>query len=62
MNRFLIVVALIVICVIGAGFYCGYLRIDSGSADGTSHITLTVEQRKLQEAEKTAVEKAQGKE
>jgi signal peptidase I len=62
MNRFLIVVALIVVCVIGAGFYFGFLRIDSGSVDGTSHITLTIEHKKLQETEKNAVEKASGKE
>lgn len=62
MNRFLIVIGLIVVCVIGAGFYFGYFRIDSDSVDGTSHITLTVEQKKIQEAEKKAVERVQGKE
>jgi hypothetical protein len=57
MNRLLIVVGLVVVCVIGAGFYFGYLRLSSDSTDGATHITLTVEQKKLQEDEKKAVEK-----
>jgi hypothetical protein len=59
MNRLLVVVGLIVLCVVGAGFYFGYFRIGSDSADGTTHITLTVEQKKIQEDEKKAVEKVQ---
>lgn len=62
MNRLLIVVGLIVVGVIGAGFYFGYFRINSDSSDGSSHITLTVDQKKIQEAEKNAVERVQGKE
>lgn len=62
MSRLLIVVVLIVVGVVGLGFYFGYFRINSDSADGTSHITLTVEQKKLHEDEKKAVEKVQGKE
>jgi hypothetical protein len=57
MNRLLMVVGLIVVCVIGFGFYFGYFRIGSDNADGTSHITLTVEQKKIQEAEEKVVEK-----
>ena len=62
MNRFLIVVGVIVVCVIAAGFYFGYLRIDSDSSDGKTHITLTVDHRKLQGDEHKAVERVQGKE
>ena len=62
MNRLLIVVGLVVVCVIGAGFYFGYFRIDSDSTDGASHFTLTVEQKKIQEAEKNALERVHGKE
>ena len=57
MKRLLIVVALIVVCVIGLGFYFGYFRIGWESTDGTTHITLTVDQNKIQEDEKKAVEK-----
>jgi len=62
MNRLLIVVGLIVVCVVGLGFYFGYFRIDSDSTDGTTHIVLTVEQKKIQEAERKAREKVQGRE
>lgn len=57
MNRLLIVVGLIVVCAIGFGFYFGYFQIGSDSVDGTTHITLTVEQKKLQESEEKVAEK-----
>jgi len=62
MNRLLVFVGLIVVCVIGLGFYFGYFRIGSDSTDGATHITLTVDQKKIQEDEKKAVEKVQGRE
>lgn len=62
MNRMFIVVGLIVVCVVGLGFYFGYFGISSDSADGKSHLTLTVDQKKIQEDEKKAVEKVQGQE
>jgi hypothetical protein len=61
MNRLLIVVCLVVVVVIGLGFYFGYLRLSSDSSDGATHFTLTVDQRKIQEDEKKAVERVQGK-
>ena len=61
MNRLLIVLALIVAVVIGLGFYMGYFHFNSDSTDGTSHITFTVEQKKIQEDERKALEKLQGK-
>jgi hypothetical protein len=57
MNRLLVVVGLMVVCVIGVGFYYGYFRIGSDSADGTTQITLTVEQKKIQNDEKKVAEK-----
>jgi hypothetical protein len=57
MNRLLMVVGLIVVCVIGFGFYYGYFQIGSDSADGATHITLTVEQKKIKEDEEKVVEK-----
>jgi hypothetical protein len=61
MKILLIVVGLVVVCVVGAGFYFGYFRIGSDNADGTSHITLTVEQKKIQEDEQKALERIEGK-
>jgi hypothetical protein len=61
MKGLLIIVGLIVVCVVGAGFYFGYLALTSDNTDGTSHITLTVEQKKMQEDEHKAVERVEGK-
>jgi uncharacterized protein HemX len=61
MSRLLIVVLLIVVCALGAGFYYGYLHLTSDNTDGTRHITLTVEQKKLQEDEQKAVGRVEGK-
>lgn len=61
MRIVLIIVGLIVVCVVGAGFYFGYLALGSDTADGTRHITLTVEQNKLQEDEHKAIERVEGK-
>ena len=57
MNRLLVVVGLIVVGVIGLGFYFGYFQIGSDNNDGKTHITLTVDQKKIQADEKKAVEK-----
>ena len=62
MTRTLIVVGLIVVAVIGCGFYFGYLRIGCGSSDGVTQITLTVDQNKIHGDEKKVVEKVQGRE
>jgi hypothetical protein len=61
MNRLLILVLLVIVCAVGSGFYFGYLKLASDNTDGTSHITLTVEQKKMQEDEQNAVERVQGK-
>ena len=62
MNRLFIVVGLIVVVVIGLGFYFGYFRIGSDSTDGQTHILLTVDQKKILEDEKKVVKSVQGKE
>lgn len=43
MTRLIIVVGLILVCVVGLGFYFGYFKIGSDSTDGATHITLTVD-------------------
>ena len=62
MARLLIAVVLVVACLVGLGFYFEDLRLGSESADGTTHITLTINQKRIQEDEKKAVEKVHGKE
>lgn len=59
MGRLFVVVGLIVVGVVGLGFYFGYLKMGSDTAEGTTHITLTVDQKKMQEDEKKAVQKVQ---
>jgi hypothetical protein len=61
MNRLIVVVLLLVVCAVGAGFYFGYFKIASDNTDGTRHITLTLEQKKMQEDEQKALERVQGK-
>ena len=61
MRTLFIMVGLIVVGVVGAGFYFGYLAIGSDNTDGTRHITLTVEQKKMQDDEHKALEKIEGK-
>lgn len=62
MNRLFIVLGLIIVCVIGLGFYFGYFQLGWDSTDGATHITLTINQNKIQGDEKKAVEKVQGRE
>ena len=62
MNRLMIVVGLIVVGVTVLGFYFGYFRIGTDSADGAAHITLTVDQKRIHEDEQKAAEKVQGRE
>ena len=57
MYRLLIIVALIGVCVIGAGFYFGILRIGSDSDGSLTHITLTWDRAKMQDDENKAMDK-----
>jgi len=60
MNRLLTVVALLVACGIGLGFYLGWFQIASDSTEGTTHIKLTVDEEKMQEDEKTVEKRMRG--
>jgi Na+/H+ antiporter NhaB len=57
MSRLLIVVGLVIVVVVGLGFYFQYFQIGSDNTDGVRHITLTVDEKKIQEGEKKALEK-----
>jgi len=62
MSRFFMLIGLLVVGVIGLGFYFGYFRIGSDSTDGTTNITLTVDQKNILADEELALKKIQGKE
>jgi len=57
MKRFLIVLALIAAGVVAFGFYRGWFGVASNSSDNKSHINLTVDEGKIREDEKNALER-----
>ena len=57
MNRILIVLVVLGICVAGLGYYMGWFHVETTKSDGQTHITLTVDQKKIQADEKRALEK-----
>jgi len=57
MRGLLFVLILIVGGVAGLGFYLGWFRFASASADGKTNITLTVDQNKIDADKKKAEEK-----
>jgi len=60
MNRFFVVIILIVVGIGCLGFYLGWFRVGSDSGgDGKTHITLTVDQNKIKADENKALEKVQ---
>jgi hypothetical protein len=60
MKRLLFLILLIGVGVIGLGFYRGWFRVDSDSADGKSNVKLSVDKEKFQEDKKEAVADVQG--
>jgi len=56
MRRFLFVLALIAVAVVGLGFYQGWFNIGSDNTDGKTKVTLSVDGNKFQEDRKKAVE------
>jgi hypothetical protein len=59
MNRFLIVLLLLVAGVVGLGFYLGWFHLSTSSTDQKTNITITVDQDKIREDEEKAKEKVQ---
>ena len=57
MFRLFVIIGLIGVCAVGAGFYLGILRVGSDSTGGLTHVTLTWDRNKMQEDEKKAMEK-----
>ena len=62
MKALLIVFVLLVVGVVGLGFFRGWFSFTSDSGDAKSNITLTVDQNKFQEDRKAVVENVQGME
>jgi len=60
MKRLLFLILLIGVGVIGLGFYRGWFRVESDSADGKSNVTLSVNEEKFQDDKKEAVADVQG--
>jgi hypothetical protein len=59
MNRFLVVLLLLVAGVVGLGFYLGWFRFSTGSEGQKTNITITVDQEKIREDEEKAKQKVQ---
>jgi hypothetical protein len=56
MKRFLVVLVLVGVSVVGLSFYLGWWTLTSDSADGKGHITVTVDKDKVQADKKKALE------
>lgn len=59
MKPVFLVLVVVVVGIVGLGFYQGWFHIGSDKADGKSNVTLTVDKDKFQEDRKTAQEKVQ---
>jgi hypothetical protein len=63
MNRFLIVIVLVAVCVaglFGLGLYEKWISFSSSGSDGKGNITLTVDKDKMQADEKKALDEIKG--
>ena len=58
--RFLMALLLIVAVVAGLGFYRGWFRASSNSADGKADVTLTVDKDKVKDDARDAKDKVRG--
>jgi hypothetical protein len=59
MKRLLVVVVLLVVAVVGLGFYLGFFRFSSTGTDDKTNITITVDQEKIKEGKEKVQEKAE---
>lgn len=57
MNRFLVVLLLLVIGVVGLGFYLGWFHFSSDSTDKNTNIQLSVDKEKIKQDQEKATEK-----
>jgi hypothetical protein len=59
MNRFLVVLVLLVIAVVGLGFYMGWFRLSSDQKDEKTNINLTIDEDKFRKDKDRMIEKVQ---
>jgi hypothetical protein len=59
MNRFLVVLVLLVVAVVGLGFYLGWFHVSMDSPGQKTNVTITVDQEKIQADEERASKKVQ---
>lgn len=59
MSRFLVVLLLLVIGVIGLGFYLGWFQFSTDHTDQKSNVTFTIDKDKIQQDREKATEKVQ---
>lgn len=60
MKNLLIVLGLVVVIVVGLGFYRGWFAVAWDRADGKGHLTGTLDEGKFRSDEKKALEAVQG--
>ena len=60
MRGFLLVLLLIVIGVVGLGFYRGWFQLSTGSTEGKANATITVDRDKIQADQEKVKKQVQG--
>lgn len=60
MKNLMIVVVLILVGIVGVGFYRGWFQLSANNTDHTSNATITVHKDKIHADEQKAKDKAQG--
>jgi hypothetical protein len=55
MSRLLVILVVILVGVLGLGFYLRWFGVESASADGKSNVTITVDTDRIRADEKRAV-------
>jgi len=58
MNRFLLVLFVLVICLGGVGFYRGWFSTETNTSDHKTNVNLSVDREKIQDDLHAAKEKA----
>jgi len=59
MNRFLLVVFLIVICIGGVGLFRGWFSTETNTADHKTNVNLSMDREKIQDDLKAVKDKAE---
>ncbi len=60
MKRFLIFLALVVVCIAGVGFYRGWFQVTSETANDQRNVTFSADATKIKADEKKVAQKING--